>query len=127
MEKKKAGIGMKSPYEKGCVMTFDTEATEVPEREDQWDYQYLLPRETSRLREDVIEACDRMEYAGSPMYDQYPDRVTIDRITDHICGDRRDDPMLHALVQVLLCGEMGCRRDGCKRNRPRPPHSHRPR
>ncbi len=115
---------MKSPYEKGCVMTFETETTEMPEKENYWDYQYLLPKETSLLQQNVIEACDRMEYAGSPMYDQYPDRVTIERITDQICGDRKGDPMLHALVQVLLCREMGCRRDGCRQNRHHPRHSH---
>lgn len=120
---------MKSPYEKGCIMTFEADETEVPEKEARWDYQYMLPRETALLQQNVAEACDRMEYAGSPMYDQYPDRVTIESIAGQICGDRRGDPMLHTLVQVLLCQEMGCRRerccfDRCGNSRPRPPHSH---
>ena len=115
-------------YEKGCIMTFQMESVEMPGSETSWEYQYLLPREASLLREDVIEACDHMEYAGSPMYDEYPDRITIERIADRICGKGKKDPMMHALVQVLLCHEMECRRKGCKENRPRsprPPHRRR--
>lgn len=115
---------MKSPYGKGCVMTFQLESSEVSEKEDFWDLNYLLPREASLLQENVIEACDRMEYAGSPMYDQYPDRITVERIADRICGDRKKDPMFHALAQVLLCREMGCRRDGCQKSRPHSSHHH---
>lgn len=116
---------MNPPYGKGCIMTFqvEPEKSEIPEKKESWDCQHLLPREAALLQENIVKACDSMEYAGSPMYDEYPDRVTVEWITDQICGERKNDPSFHSLVQVLLCHEMGCRREGCKKNRPRPPHS----
>lgn len=33
----------------------------------------------------VADACDRMEYRNSPMYDEYPDRLMMDRMCDTIC------------------------------------------
>lgn len=115
---------MNPPYGKGCVMTFqmESEAAEIPEKRKSWECEHLLPREAALLQENIVKACDSMEYAGSPMYDEYPDRVTVEWITDQICGERRGDPMFHSLAQVLLCHEMGCRREGCRRNRRRPPH-----
>lgn len=102
---------MGSAYQKGCIMTFPLELAEVSEEEATWDYDYLLPREAALLQKNVMEACDRMEYDGSPMYDRYPDRITMERIADGICGDQKGDSLYHALAQVMLCREMGCRRD----------------
>lgn len=108
---------MNSPYGKGCMMAFQMEPVKVPEKKESWDCQHLLPREAALLQEQIGNACDNMEYAGSPMYDEYPDRVTIEWITDQICGERKKDATYHSLVQVLLCHEMGCRRKGCKKSR----------
>lgn len=95
-------------------MTFQPMSDGTVEKKESWDCQHLLPREAALLQKNIIKACDDMEYAGSPMYDEYPDRVTVEWITDQICGEQKDDPMYHSLVQVLLCHEMGCRRDKCK-------------
>lgn len=103
---------MNFPYERGCVLMAPIEMAETPEVKntgDHWE-DYLLPMEAAQVQRAVVEACDRMEYPGSPMYDRYPDRVTIERITDRICGNRRREPLYHALVQMMLCREMGCRR-----------------
>lgn len=103
---------MNFPYERGCVMSSPIEMTEMRREvkpREHWE-DYLLPREAAKVQRAVSEACDRMEYPGSPMYDRYPDRVTIERITDKICGERKKEPLYHAMVQMMLCREMGCRR-----------------
>lgn len=103
---------MNFPYERGCMMSSPIEMTEMPKAvktNEHWE-DYLLPKEAVKIQGAVSEACDRMEYPGSPMYDRYPDRVTIERITDKICGERRREPLYHAMVQMMLCREMGCRR-----------------
>ena len=33
----------------------------------------------------VSEACDRLEYKNSPMYDECPDELMINRLCDTIC------------------------------------------
>ena len=45
----------------------------------------LYPREVRILQGYVSEACDRMDYRNSPMYDEYPDQLMIDRICGTIC------------------------------------------
>lgn len=57
------------------------------EMEDQSDVRYmkeLYPDLARRIQVLVDEECDRMEYDGSMMYDEYPDRVMIYRIVQQI-------------------------------------------
>lgn len=105
---------MNFPYERGCVLASPIEVAEVQGTEtvkanEHWE-DYLLPREAAKVQGAVSEACDRMEYPGSPMYDRYPDRVTVERMADKICGARKREPLYHAIVQMMLCREMDCRR-----------------
>jgi hypothetical protein len=72
----------------------------------------------------VMDVCDRMEYDGSPMYDQYPDKVTMERMASGICchycrqRDRVDQKWLRPMVEIMLCNEMNCRRERrCRHNR----------
>lgn len=48
-------------------------------------FQSCYPESMKRLQVYVAEECDKMDYKGSPMYDQYPDRVLIDQMCDSIC------------------------------------------
>lgn len=106
-----------NPYGKGCAMTFPLELAEVREEEKQWDQSYLFPSETAELRKDIMETCDRMEYDGSPMFDAYPDRVTVEHMAEKICRQNAecmrgmDERWFRILAQVMLCHEMGCRRE----------------
>lgn len=102
---------MMSKYGKGNMMTFPLELAEVRDEETVWNDCYLLPKEARNIQEHVEEMCDRMEYDGSPMFDCYPDRVTVEKIVKDICGDNCENPYIPALVQVLLCKEMGSRRE----------------
>ena len=52
------------------------------------DLDYLMsmyPSGVKMIQQYVSEACDRMEYQNSPIYDQYPEEIMIDRMCDSIC------------------------------------------
>ena len=51
------------------------------------DYDYMksiYPDTAKRVLPYMEEECDRMEYDGSMMYDEYPDRLSLFRIADTI-------------------------------------------
>ena len=50
------------------------------ERQNQRDYEYMksvYPGTAKRLIPYIEEECDRLEYTGSVMYDEYPDRLQL--------------------------------------------------
>ncbi|MGN0331555.1 MAG: hypothetical protein ACI4D9_00770 [Lachnospiraceae bacterium] len=52
------------------------------------DIEYLksmYPGGAKIIQEYVMEACDRLDYDSSPMYDEYPDPLMVDRLCDNIC------------------------------------------
>lgn len=104
------------------------------EREQERDQQMIKSFYSGtalRIQELVEEECDRMEYDGSMMYDEYPDRLMMRRLCTRIeqryrereQEDGRMEAMydrgegLRDLVGVLLYNEMFCRR--CRRRRRR--------
>lgn len=52
--------------------------------------QSMYPDTVKLLLPYVEEECDRMEYEGSPMFDEYPDRSTICRIEERILEQAKD-------------------------------------
>ncbi|MCM1268701.1 MAG: hypothetical protein NC302_12435 [Bacteroidales bacterium] len=84
--------------------------------------QEMYPAEAKKYRKVIADVLDRLDYEGSMIYDEYPDRWQIYRltqiITDRIretlsaeADESADDPKrLKELVQVLLCGEIYQRR-----------------
>lgn len=52
--------------------------------------QSMYPDDAKLLLPYIEEACDRMEYEGSLMFDEYPDRMTVYRIEDHIFEQVKD-------------------------------------
>lgn len=96
----------------------------------------LYPNEVKKIQKYVDEECDRMEYEGSLMFDEYPDKTMLSlvskRIMDKIaqdsekdevetsecCGGSRRGGGLSDLVEVLLYNEMyrrRCRHRRCNR------------
>lgn len=90
----------------------------------------LYPKRMKKLLAYVEEECDKMEYEGSVMFDEYPDKVllsmTVNNIYDRVMQiqetDRRErgrDRELLDVIQVLLYDEMhrrrGRRRRCCRR------------
>lgn len=89
--------------------------------DDRWnrrDYDYMksiYPDTARRLIPFVEEECDRMEYDGSMMYDEYPDqlqlRLMCRRIYDR-AKEEEENPgkWLSDLIQVMAYQEMCQRR-----------------
>ena len=118
------------------LMPFDQE------REQEIDLQLMqsyYSRRASRIQEKVERECDRMEYDGSMMFDEYPDKFMM----EHLCRkiereilseDEKEDQQqsktdtramerdrgdgLRDLIGVLLFNEMfrrRCRHRRCRR------------
>lgn len=60
----------------------------------------------------VEETVEAMDYSGSPIYDEYPDRETMYRLRDSICRQaaRRGIAENRDLIQMLLVQEIGRKR-----------------
>jgi hypothetical protein len=50
----------------------------------------LYPNTAKRILREVDDECDKMEYDGSMMFDEYPDREYLEKITDRIYAKIRD-------------------------------------
>ena len=67
---------------------------------------------------EIEEICDKMEYDGSIMFDECPDKVSVERIVKRLCEKDKlgkcceecGSKWFNALVQVMFCNEMGYRR-----------------
>ena len=103
---------------------------EAPVTEDKILMHSYYPRNAAMVQSYIEDACDRLDYEGSFIYDEYPDKQEIERVCRGICekieanrqmqtSERRRDSMdwdfLGELVSTLFCQEMHCRR--CRRNR----------
>ncbi|MBB5195243.1 hypothetical protein HNQ54_001540 [Anaerocolumna cellulosilytica] len=94
-----------------------------------WDYmRQMFPVAAKKILSEVEDECDKLEYDGSCMFDEYPDRVYLGRIVDKIyarcsyleeeltkehlstCGDNNEDD-----DKYLKANQYDCR---CRDNRP---------
>lgn len=105
-------------YEKGNCMTFPLELTEVNRENSVIKNEYLYPLEVQEIQTVIQEYCDRMEYDGSFMYDEYPDKVRVERLARKVCDNANckyreeiSNRWMQALAQVMLCNEMSYRRE----------------
>jgi hypothetical protein len=51
----------------------------------------LYPETARKLQFEIDNECDKLEYDGSAMFDEYPDRTFIDRIVDRIYDKMKDE------------------------------------
>ena len=84
------------------------------------DYDYMksiYPDTAKRVLPYMEEECDRMEYDGSMMYDEYPDRLSLFRIADTISTilEQEAEKVSKELIHVLVCNEIYKRRHGGRR------------
>lgn len=112
---------------------------DMQEREQERDLQVMrsyYSHRAQRIQEKVERECDRMEYEGSMMYDEYPDKFMM----EHLCRKIENEMMQEAesedqennmmtqefqksggmrdLIGVLLFDEMfrrRCRHRNCRR------------
>lgn len=57
---------------------------DMDERRDMEYWQQLYPAQTRRVQREVEHQCDLLDYEGSVMYDEYPDRVSLSRICEAV-------------------------------------------
>ena len=75
----------------------------------------LYPRETRQILEVVEEECDKMEYEGSMMFDEYPDKLQLRMMCRRIydkAEKEEENPgeWLNELIQVMAFQELCQRR-----------------
>lgn len=109
-----------SVYEKRFIMP---ELQLIDERELEEDREYLMemyPAKAKLIMVMVEDACDRLEYEGSPMFATYPDKETIlgmaRNIFNKVSYNHTDDNLKY-LIEVMLLNEFYVRRNRYKRRR----------
>jgi hypothetical protein len=108
--------------------------------DDRRDVDYikrLYPKTFFKMQELVEEECDKMEYDGSLMYDEYPDKMLVGKICDNIYKEVKyiyednnefaaaqlgrpclNNGWCNDIIQILLLNEFykrRCRRRNCRR------------
>ena len=90
------------------------------EREQERDMQLMksyYSRKAARIQEKVERECDRMEYDGSMMFDEYPDKFMMEHLCRKIENEVREEEERASLEEQQNNGdrsevEMTVRRDG---------------
>lgn len=65
--------------------------------EDARRLQSFYPRIAQEIQQHVEEECDKLEYEGSMMFDEYPDRVLLMRLAEKITDQLKDFSVEEAL------------------------------
>ena len=73
--------------------------TEMEYEKDMERMKELYPREVKSILELVEGECDKMEYEGSLMFDEYPDRFMLEQIIDRITERAREPEEAMEMVQ----------------------------
>lgn len=122
------GYGQRMPF----YMTYSMQNAFLQEAEyerDMMRLRELYPKEAKEVMEYASEVCDRMEYEGSMMFDEIPDRLMLRRLCGKIYqdmtktevlpkGSELEADSLYQLIQVLLYHEIyqrRCRYRRCRR------------
>ena len=80
--------------------------------------QQLYPGDVKRYQRRVAEILDKADYEGSMIYDEYPDKFSLQHLARTICGileSEEEHPPGEDMVQVLLFNEIYKRRHGGQR------------
>ena len=75
--------GYKIPFYMAYPMQ-DVYLSEIEYEIDRERLKVMYPKEAKRIQRVVEEECDKMEYDGSLMFDEYPDRVMVQKLCDNI-------------------------------------------
>lgn len=81
--------------------------------EKDYDYMHrIMPAAAFPLLELLEDVCDRLEYEGSFLYDECPDKTTLLKLTDHIFEklSTGEKPDFKDFIHALLCDEILYRR-----------------
>ena len=111
----------------GAEAPFCHEMYQQQEREkDMRKMQTYYSSHAARIQELVMQECDRMEYDGSMMFDEYPDKLMMENLCRKVedryydqegegaapiqAMHRNRSNEVRDLIGVLLFNEMFCRR-----------------
>ena len=105
--------------------------TEMEYEKDMERMKELYPREVHQLQKMVEHRCDMLEYEGSRIYDENPDRYMLEREVERVMDEfeqqselsahynrRGDDRWLRSLIGILFHDEIyrrRCRHRRCSR------------
>ncbi len=85
------------------------------------DYlQQTYPNDVKRFQRRIAEILDKTDYEGSMIYDEYPDRYTLQALAKsmlRVLENEEEDPPTIDMIQVLLCVEIYKRRHGGRRGK----------
>ena len=87
------------------------------------DLEYLqqtYPCEVKRCQKRIAEILDKTDYEGSMIYDEYPDRCSLQALAGSIrkvLENEEEEPPAESMIQVLLCNEVYKRRHGGRRGK----------
>lgn len=90
-------------------------------------FQRLYPETVRRYRDQVASLLDKLDYEGSMIYDEYPDKMVVERLAKTIYEilkkeddekeeTDRDAQLTAVLIYVLLCNEIYRRRHKNRRS-----------
>ncbi len=89
------------------------------------DFEYfsmLCPGKLRRIQSEAEAVCDRLDYRGSPIYDEYPDRTAMEQLS---CGivRRVSEHLPESGESVLDAAELRFYRGSVITGNPEPPSS----
>lgn len=94
---------------------------EAPAEQEKTLMRTYYPKTAGTIQSIVEDVCDRLDYEGSFLYDEYPDKWNIERICQEI-ENRMEmqtqstrENLLGEFIRTLFCQEMYQRR--CRRKR----------
>lgn len=110
----------------GLMIPEDSMVDEEDLYRDQEYLKQMYPAKARLILALVEDRCDRMEYEGSPMFADYPDKETFLRVARDIYhmvngseenADHDSDGVLKQLIEILVLNECMMRRGRYKRRR----------
>lgn len=96
---------------------------EAPAEEEKNLMRTYYPKTAGMIQAMVEDACDRLDYEGSFLYDEYPDKWSIERACQRIESRMEmqmqsvSENLLGEFIRTLFCQEMyqrRCRRKRCR-------------
>ncbi len=95
-------------------------------KKDMEYFQHTYPAAVRRYQRRVAEVMDKLDYEGSMIYDEYPDRCSLQRLASTIKDilkqeaaaqnqeemSEESERWLENMLQVLVCNEICLRRNG---------------
>lgn len=86
--------------------------------DDYFYMQSIIPESASDIMNAITDECDKLEYEGSYMFDEYPDKLRMLETAHHITDRPGCGNIDESLLLLLLANEMlhRRRRHRCRRN-----------